>query len=85
MHPLIRVSGDERGSISCLEEMEQAQEVRGQERVEARVEEKVAKAGEVVLRQDRVGIVSVRTAVNVQPINWDPLVLSRNVPSVERQ
>ena len=51
------------GSISCLEEMEQAQEVRGQERVEARVEEKAAKAGEVVLLQDQVGIVSARTAV----------------------
>lgn len=70
------------GSISCLEEMEQAQEVRGQERVEARVEEKAAKAGEVVLLQDQVGIVSARTAVNEQPINWDLLVLNRNVPSV---
>ena len=52
------------GSILCQEEMEQVQE-----REEARVEEEVAKAGEVVMRQDQVGIASVQAVAKKQPIN----------------
>jgi hypothetical protein len=48
--------------------MERALEDRVQEQVEARAEVAEAKAGEVVLRQDQVGIASVQAVVKEQPI-----------------
>ena len=44
----------------------------------------VAEAWEEVLRQDRVDIVSVPTAVKEQPINWGAPVMGSNVLSAER-
>ena len=43
-----------------------------------------AGALEGVLQQARVDIVSVPTVVKKQTINWEPPVMSRNVPNVER-
>ncbi|NQT56257.1 MAG: hypothetical protein HQ551_08520 [Desulfobacteraceae bacterium] len=70
--------------------MEQDQKVRDLEQVEAWVEAAVAvvkaveaEALEVVLRQDRVDIVSVPTAVKEQSMNWGTPVMNRNVPSAE--
>ena len=42
-----------------------------------------AEALEVVLRQDRVDIVSVPTAVKEQSMNWGTPVMNRNVLSAE--
>jgi len=53
------------------------------EQVEAWVEAAVARARAVVLRQDRVDIVSVPTAVKEQPINWGPPVMSSNAQNAE--
>ena len=71
--------------------MEQDQEARDLEQVEAWVEE-AAWAGEalvvvdreVVLRQARAVIVSALIVVKEQPINWGPPVMSRNAQNVER-
>ena len=63
--------------------MEQDQKVRDLEQAEAWVEAAVAEALEVVLRQDRVDIVSVPTAVKEQSMNWGTPVMNRNVPSAE--
>jgi hypothetical protein len=70
--------------------MEQARGARELEQVEAWVEAAVARAGEevagaleVVLRQDRVDIVSVATAAKEQPINWEAPVISSNAQNVE--
>lgn len=41
-------------------------------------------AGEVVWGQVRVDSASAQTAVNEHPINWEVLVMRKNVPSVER-
>ena len=43
-----------------------------------------ARVLEVVLQQARVDIVSVLTVVKKQTTNWEPLVMSRNAPNVER-
>lgn len=62
---------------------EQVRQDRDKEQVEARALVAVG-AVEVVLRQDRVGIVSVPTAVKKQPINWEAPVMSRNAQNAER-
>jgi hypothetical protein len=41
-------------------------------------------AGGGVWGQVRVDSASAPTAVNEHPINWEVLVMSKNVPSVER-
>ena len=61
--------------------MEQVQQDR--EQVEA-WGKAAAGAGEVVLRQGRVDIVSAPTAVKKQTINWGLRVMSRNVENAER-
>ena len=70
--------------------MEQAPKARVLEQEKDRGEVPVAAkevwvaAGEVVWGQVRVDFASAQTAVNEQPINWEVLVMSKNVPSVER-
>jgi len=63
--------------------MEQDQKDRDQEQGEA-WGKAVAVAGEVVLRQGRVDIVSVPTVVKKQPINWGLRAMSKNVQNAER-
>jgi len=63
--------------------MERVQQDRDREQEEEWVKA-AAGAVEVVLRQDRVDIVSVPTAVKKQPINWGLRVMSRNVQNAER-
>jgi len=63
--------------------MEQVQQDRDREQVEAWGKAAV-RAVEVVLRQARVDIVSVPTAVKKQAINWGLRVMSRNVQNAER-
>ena len=63
--------------------MEQDQKDRDQEQGEAWVKA-VAVAGEVVLRQDIVDIVSAPTAVKKQPIKREAPVMSKNALNAER-
>ena len=62
---------------------EQVRQDRDKEQVEARALVAVG-AVEVVLRQDRVGVVFAPTAVKKRPINWGLRVMSKNVQNAER-
>ncbi len=63
--------------------MERVQQDRDREQEEEWVKAAAGAVG-VVLRQDRVDIVSAPPAVKKQPINWEALVMIRNALSVER-
>jgi len=76
--------------MKCQEEIEQDQEVRDLEQVEAWVEavvvrakEAVAGAREVVLQQALAVIASAPNVVKEQPMNWGNPVMSRNVLNAE--
>ena len=65
--------------------MEQDQEVRGLEQVEAQGKVALAGDGEVVLQQDREVFAFVPIVVKKHPISWAAPVMSKNVLNAEPQ
>ena len=73
-----------RRSWKWLEEIEQGQEARGLEKVEAWAGVVVVAGEEVVLEQVLVETASALNAVKENLTSWEVLALKRDVPSVGR-